>query len=34
MWKESIAAYIEGTIPVFFSAHLDRLFKGAEFLPF
>jgi hypothetical protein len=34
MWEELIAAYIESTIPVFFSAHSDRPLKAAESLPF
>jgi hypothetical protein len=34
MWKELIAACIEGTIPVFFSAHSNRPLKAAESLPF
>jgi hypothetical protein len=34
MWKKPIAAYIEGTVPVFFSAHSDRPLKAAESLPF
>jgi len=34
MWKEPIAAHIEGTVPVFFLAHLDRPLKASESLLF